>query len=111
MRRGAASGEIGGLGVHALVVSVGLIAVAWVVPMPFAGAQLSDVIGGIGAALVLAAARPRIANVRALSLAAFVTLAMLSCLVMSGSVVRLAGTAWLVVLALGVCSACQLDES
>jgi hypothetical protein len=109
--RSGAFEEMRVLGVHALVVSVALIAVAWVVPMPFAGAQLSDVVGGMGVALVLVVARPRVARWPALAMAAFVVLAALSCLVMRGSVVRLAGTVWLVVLALGVCSACELEEA
>ncbi|HUS32126.1 MAG TPA: O-antigen ligase family protein [Kofleriaceae bacterium] len=102
---GAAS-DLRVVGLQALVASIALIALAWIPPMPVAGAQLSDAIGAAGVGLVLLLVRPRVGWVVA-AMAIYVALAAVSCMVMHGSFAKLGGVAWLVMLALGVAAACE----
>jgi hypothetical protein len=95
----------------ALPVSVALIALAWVPPLPIAGAQASDVIGASGVLLALYAAQARLSRgvsawpvSRAALVAggAYIAWAAVSMVATHGSRVRVLGTWWLVVLAAGV---------
>jgi hypothetical protein len=85
-----------------LVAGVALISLAIWPPLPIAGAQISDVIGGLGAVLVIVRTRrvpPLPASVAGV---AYVVAATASTLLAGGSLVRLCGYAWLVVLAWAV---------
>jgi hypothetical protein len=95
----------------ALPISIAMIALAWVPPMPLAGAQVSDVIGASGVLLAIFAAQARLSAgssawpvSRAVLVGggAYIGWAVASMLATHGSRVRVLGTGWLAVLALGV---------
>jgi hypothetical protein len=94
-------------GTRVLVAGVALISLATFPALPMAGAQLSDVVGAIGAALVLAGALQRRAW-NALSpagAAAAVMYALAACLsfaIAGGSAMRVLGYVWLVGFGLAV---------
>lgn len=79
-----------------LAAGVALISLATWPPLPLRGAQVADIVGVAGAALVLVASRPPLARVLGLG-----SYALAACIA-GGSVLRLAGYGWLVVLALAV---------
>ncbi len=95
----------------ALPISVAMIALAWAPAMPIAGAQVSDVIGASGVMLALWSARARLAGgpstwpvSRAALVGAggYMTWVVASMFATHGSRVRVLGTWWLVVLAIGI---------
>ena len=92
-----------------LVAAVTLIPFAWWPALPLHGGQLSDVVGVLGVALVLASTR-RFAPSRlgAAAAIAYALCALLSFAVAGGSAVRMLGYAWLV--ALGLATAIAADD-
>lgn len=95
----------------ALPISVAMIALAWAPPMPIAGAQASDVIGASGVLLALWSARARLAHgpstwpvsrTALVGAGTYLAWAVVSMLATHGSRLRVLGTWWLVVLAIGI---------
>jgi hypothetical protein len=95
----------------ALPISIAMIALAWAPPMPIAGAQVSDVIGASGVLLAVFAAQDRlsagisawpVSRAALVAAGAYLGWAAVSMVATHGSRVRVLGTWWLVVLALGV---------
>jgi hypothetical protein len=102
------------VGVHALVLGVALLSIANVPLVPVRGAQLSDVVAAIGAALVLAGAlRAKLTSLVSVpGAAAAIAYALAACLsfaVAGGSAMRLLGYVWLPAFGLAVAVAAH-DE-
>ena len=95
------------LGVAMLVAGVALVSLASFPVLPVRGAQISDAVAAIGAALVLAGAVrrrawPRLSPAGTIACVAYAAAACVSFSIAGGSAMRLLGYVWLVGFALAV---------
>jgi hypothetical protein len=107
------------LGAHALVIGVALISIANVALVPVRGAQLSDVIAAVGAALLAAAvlqsgvrtAWSRVSTPGLVAALAYAAAACLSFAIAGGSAARLLGYVWLVGFGWAIAIAAATDDA
>lgn len=114
MTRAADSRAVIDAGERVLLVGIALISLATFPPLPVRGAQLSDGIAALGAALVLAGALQRrawhvVSRPGAIAALAYAACACLSFAVAGGSAMRLLGYVWLVGFGLAVGVAAEND--